>query len=312
MDSDETGRSGKRWKVQQEEERYGHDDEYEVPPAMELDEYELNQEIVERGRRESLSPNKRNQKRSEREEDRSGDEDWEEVEPEARVTSKRSRRASPVLGASRKRRTRGSGSDSDSLFDPVEEKKAKAGGRGKPTSKRDIEDVEDSSDEEDQVRGPRNADSDADDDDEAESEDAGREGKRSRRRDSKRSRASEEQFFEEEDLMDGTFEDMSTIEHPPPSPPSTTRRRTLPPSSLKKKKSKVISNRARRSPSRTSFENSSKPGMNVGDEWVDMEGDKYKIDEEGVKRRLCEVREWRKKYKMVSRLFCCLLPYEHY
>lgn len=36
----------------------------------------------------------------------------------------------------------------------------------------------------------------------------------------------------------------------------------------------------------------------VGDEWTNYEGDRYKIDEDGVQRRLVEVRETRLKYKM--------------
>lgn len=93
-----------------------------------------------------------------------------------------------------------------------------------------------------------------------------------------------------------------------PESVASPRKRTLPAQKARKGLSH-LSAKARASP----FGIPDKKDRQAGDTWVNLEGDRFEMGEDGLQRRLCEVRELRRKYKMVSPPFrsfaraCCLL-----
>lgn len=155
--------------------------------------------------------------------------------------------------------------------------------RSEMGSKRSIEEVDESSEEEE---GPRNADSDVDEEEGEERPRRSKGGKRARSMEGRRG-------SEDDELMEGTMDDLSV----PPEPASeaaSSRKRTL--GSAKKV---VSSSTARVRKGSIKGKGAPKAGRRPGEEWTNIEGDRYRVGEDGLQRRLCEVREWRKKYKMV-------------
>lgn len=179
----------------------------------------------------------------------------------------------------RKRRARESGSD-----DGHGSKRAKAGARTKPGSKRDFDDV-DPSDELSEIGDdrdrPHNADSDFGSDEEAVAAPirVRKDGKRAReargRRDSN-----------DVDVMDGTMDEPATASTSAPA----AKKRTL------------ASRPQQSTPLNRKGKNRASPAPVVvrkpGDEWYNSEGDRLKLGPDGVQRKLCEVREIRKQFKM--------------
>ncbi|KAI5480999.1 hypothetical protein MNV49_006185 [Pseudohyphozyma bogoriensis] len=267
------GRPGKRWK---------HDSDSEM--ELELDELVEKRELA--GRRgvkrsgsavESMDSIKRSR----------GDEESEMEGEEERFESPRKRRERSPGAEEMEREVREEGT-----------KRAKAGLRAKPSSKRDYDDAEISSEDGEVVeerRGPRNADSDVDEDEEADllrAEELASPAKRGRK-DGKRARSIETRTAsDDEDVMDGTLG-----EAPLPSSSkvlsASPKKRTLP---TPKSKPKIAGG----TPAKKGkgLRQSVVKERAIGEEWTNLEGDKYKIDEEGVQRRLCEVRELRRKWKM--------------
>jgi hypothetical protein len=167
--------------------------------------------------------------------------------------------------------------------------KRQSSGRG--SSKRDIDDVDSASGEdEDDDGGPRNADSDFDsqdeqieEDEEETEEDRGRRRVKERR-EGKRAKSlgrSKREEREESDAMEGSFEDLkgrSTLPSPPTSKAVAPSRSSL-------------SNKAKRSASLIPI----KVKRKIGEEWKNADGDKFKLGEDSIERKLSEVREMRKK-----------------
>ena len=169
--------------------------------------------------------------------------------------------------------------------------KRQSSGRG--SSKRDIDDVDSASgedDDDDTAGGPRNADSDFDSEDEQTEEDEEEteedRGRRrvKERREGKRAKSlgrSKREEREESDAMEGSFEDLegrSTLPSPPTSKAVAPSRSSL-------------SNKAKRSASLIPI----KIKRKIGEEWKNADGDKFKLGEDNIPRKLSEVREMRKK-----------------
>ncbi|KAM0753236.1 hypothetical protein T439DRAFT_323874 [Meredithblackwellia eburnea MCA 4105] len=224
------------------------------------------------------------------EEDDEMDEDDEIIYDDQRTTEDSS---SP-----RKRRERSPGSAS---VQGANVKRARAGARTRPSAKREIDEVsgDDYSLDEDRSRA-RNADSEDDEGGEGESDGGGRsttalDDNVPRRREKRSRSIVMRRGSNDIDLMDSTLDDSlptlrsDSLRSPAPTP----------------RKRKLVAHPgppvARRSPvkgARMVDESKTPQERKIGEEWLNFEGDRYKIDEQGVKRRLCEVREMRKKYKM--------------
>lgn len=209
-------------------------------------------------------------------------------------TDSASRSASPEpVSAKKKRKASSSGSAASSTIDfqsprprrSLSNKRPRSASKSKPTGKREIEEVEESTpeiseNERDQIR---NADSEFETDEEEADDSDKNESTRSKKGKRVRSRAEEE----ESDGMDGEFEDLEVTSSPPPpsAPPSA---RTIP--SRKPTRSRVNSVKSRK--------NQASNSRTVGEEWTNAEGSRFRLDADGERRKLCEVRESRKKYKM--------------
>lgn len=298
---DDQERVGKRFKDHQD-----HEDEEESGSEMDVD-------IA----REELSQSKRGTKRAVSDDDEQ-DEEIDDRRKSRRVLSESPYRsqdeedddvsqeedenASIIISPNRKRRSHPE-PNLDKFNSNSEFKKSKSGLRGKPGGKRIIENVSSDEEEEELVGGrreTRNADSEGE---EEETNDEINEVKDSRGKSIKKNKSTRALLEDEdEDLMDGAF-----ASSPPPSPPhssapsSSNRKRTLSTKIIKKSQS----NLGRRTPVKVSSSISSsnlssgKVERKKGEEWVNLEGDRYKLDKDGVQRRCCEVRETRKKFKMV-------------
>ncbi|KAK4700975.1 hypothetical protein P7C70_g5259, partial [Phenoliferia sp. Uapishka_3] len=194
-------------------------------------------------------------------------------------------------GAAPRKRRAHSDDDSDEEYRPDShhgQKRAKAGASSKPGSKRDFDDVDASSEEfseSEPERGPRNADSDVGSEDEEEAvttDDASStvrsEGGKSRKGGKRARDTSGRRGSNDLDVMDGMMDD-DTLAASNTGPSKG--RATLP------KKSKGRSGKKRGSVARK-----------VGEEWFNHEGDRLRIDKDGMQRKLCEVREMRRKFKM--------------
>lgn len=223
-------------------------------------------------------------------------------------------------GAGRKRRA---SERRSSWGEELEEEGGKRVRRREPVgSKRGVEEVEQSSEEElleEESDAPRNADSDVEEEDVDEGEEAeeqeeekprkrittGREG-------SKRARStSVREGSDDDDLMG---DDASLIIHDDvfSSTSSTTTPRSVVSSPRKRistvggtgKKNKTSRKFGSTLLGKKELVNSMQKGRKaselrkVGEEWVNLEGDKCRLGEDGKVRKLCEVREWRKKYKV--------------
>lgn len=205
--------------------------------------------------------------------------------------SKRSRRLSPTLTEAREegRGKRRAMEDVEGSLADGEGKRSRST-RSIPASKRAASDVESSSDE-GSVR-VRNADSE--DEEELDEVEEPREKSRG-----KRVKAIGGRYdTDDEDTMEGTFDDLSR----PASPLSATKpyaRRKAFSGGIKKRPDQSLALRSKKTPVKA-VPVDGKAAREMGEEWRNSEGDRYKLGEDGVQRRACEVREWRKKYKMVS------------
>lgn len=199
------------------------------------------------------------------------------------------------------------------------ENRRRAGRRERSGSKRTIEDVDESTpefsdDEEerdvDRSRA-RNADSDVGEEEEDDEHTEGEiEGDTNRHSDKRSRSTSIRTGSEDESVMGDDVDDFNLL--PAQSAPKhsavapTPRRRTLKSATAAGKKL-VHSASAKPSPYKRGAAVSAKDKMRArsdsvqrkpGDQWVNIEGDKCRMDEDGVVRKLCEVREMRRKYKV--------------
>jgi hypothetical protein len=234
----------------------------------------------------------------------------------ARSTDKPSkkRRASPSPSAS--------GSDEEAPRQGQKKARTSARGAGSARDKRGIEDVSFEHDDEheaqsdaDFARESRNADSDVSDDDGEEASESTEQTLASDSRPSgtrnqvKRFRGrAERSGTDDEDLM-GDDIDADTEAMLSPSPAKTPAKKPLASATPAKKRlssratasarkaaSKLASSATKKAARRLST--SSSTPRKVGEEWTNYEGDRYRIDEDGQQRRLVEVRELRRKYKL--------------
>lgn len=205
----------------------------------------------------------------------------------------------------RKRRARSTESDR-SVKVRSASKRPRSGVRTKPSSKRAIDDVDQSSEEfedADDTDGVRNADSDLGSGDEEDGSLGLKETSPSatlsssdrpsadRKRGGKRSRSvGRRRNSDDEDVMGGTMDDVM------PASRSAPNKSLAQPAGWKR--TALSNNRASTANGRASQAGKA-PVPTAGVTWTDYEGVLFKIDEAGNRRRLCEVKEIRKKFKMV-------------
>lgn len=205
----------------------------------------------------------------------------------------------------RKRRARSTESDG-SVKVRSASKRPRSGVRTKPSSKRAIDDVDQSSEEfedADDTDGVRNADSDLGSGDEEDGSLGLKETSPSatlsssdrpsadRKRGGKRSRSvGRRRNSDDEDVMGGTMDDVM------PASRSAPNKSLAQPAGWKR--TALSNNRASTANGRASQAGKA-PVPTAGVTWTDYEGVLFKIDEAGNRRRLCEVKEIRKKFKMV-------------
>ncbi|GAA5873547.1 hypothetical protein JCM3774_000047 [Rhodotorula dairenensis] len=206
------------------------------------------------------------------------------------------------------------------------QKKARTSGRGAGAmrDKRGIEDVsfeheegEEGSDAEAAHEGrrqPRNADSDVSED---EGEEASESTEQTVASDSRPSgtRAQVKRFrgraersgTDDDDLMGDDLDAETDAMLSPPPPRATPAKKSLTTpakkrlssraaASARKGAAKLASSATKKAARRLST--SSSTPRKIGEEWTNYEGDRYRIDEDGQQRRLVEVREVRRKYKL--------------
>ena len=157
----------------------------------------------------------------------------------------------------------------------------------------------------------RNADSDVEDDEVETVEDEDEEAARERKRQVKRLHSGTEDGGD--DVMDGSYDYDLPAQQPStsfrPSAPSSSSRRAPAPSLVsssrhaearRRQKSKLASSSSSTShmPPLASRASAALKSRRPGDEWRTADGQRFKLGADGVRRRLCEVRETRKKYKM--------------
>ena len=233
----------------------------------------------------------------------------------ARDKPSKKRRASPLPSAS--------GSDEEAPRQGQKKARTSARGAGSVRDKRGIEDVSFEHDDEDEaqsdaefVRESRNADSDVSDNDEG--EEASESTEQTLASDSRpsgtrtqvkrfRGRA-ERAGTDDEDLMgDDLDADTEAMLSPPPAKtpvkkalasatPAKKRLSSRATASARKAASKLASSATKKAARRLST--SSSTPRKIGEEWTNYEGDRYRIDDDGQQRRLVEVRELRRKYKL--------------
>ncbi|GAA5964227.1 hypothetical protein JCM21900_002873 [Sporobolomyces salmonicolor] len=225
----------------------------------------------------------------------------ERSEPEQASPRKRPSRASPSPPLFEANGSRTGGRSS---------KKAKKGaiGIGAMRDKRPIGEVEgDEGDSYDQDEdefagkvGARNADSDVASGDEEEQEEAPEQLEPKRPSIKRFREKSRREGSDNDDLMG----DDDLLAPPPPAAPGSTVKKRLPPTSKTSTPKKRLSSRsaasARKPKSSTPLSRlpSQVPVRKIGDQWTNHEGDQYRIDEDGIQRRLCEVKELRRKYRL--------------
>ncbi|SGY67984.1 BQ5605_C004g02834 [Microbotryum silenes-dioicae] len=204
----------------------------------------------------------------------------------------------PDLKFLSKKRTRPSRDVNESFAEEsAVDKRPRNGIQGKGGSKRRL-DLVDTPTEEDEFdfededsdddRSPRNADSEVDEEEELEQDDENREQRRNHK--SKRARSMEERTESGEDSLmgDDDYEAEAAADAP-----------------LASSDVASGSSRKRDDPTKASVTSSisteagvNKPVRRPGDTWVNLEGDRCRMDTDGKQRKLCEVREMRRKYKM--------------
>lgn len=299
---DDTDNGVKRSKLS---EAYTFDDSDEDAKPMELDDAALSrgtkrrEDDLEQGHSDGDSSNPKRSKTS-----------------SARSTEKptKKRRASPSPSAS--------GSDEEAPRQGQKKARTSARGAGSVRDKRGIEDVSFEHDDDDEVqsdaefvRESRNADSDVSDD---EGEEASESTEQTLASDSRPSgtRTQVKRFrgradragTDDEDLMgDDLDADTEAMLSPPPAKtpakkplasatPAKKRLSSRAAASARKAASKLASSATKKAARRLST--SSSTPRKIGEEWTNYEGDRYRIDEDGQQRRLVEVRELRRKYKL--------------
>lgn len=300
---DDTDNGVKRSKLS---EAYTFDDSDEDAKPMELDD-----EALSRGtkrREDDLEPGQSDDDSSHPKRSKSS---------VARSTDKHSkkRRASPSPSAS--------GSDEEAPRQGQKKARTSARGAGSVRDKRGIEDVSFEHDDDDYealsdaegVRESRNADSDVSDDEGEEASESTEQTLASDSRPSstrtqvKRFRGRAERAgTDDEDLMgDDLDADTEAMLSPPPAKtpakkslasatPAKKRLSSRATASARKAVSKLASSATKKAARRLST--SSSTPRKIGEEWTNYEGDRYRIDEDGHQRRLVEVRELRRKYKL--------------
>ncbi|KAL8276941.1 hypothetical protein RQP46_010669 [Phenoliferia psychrophenolica] len=274
----------KRWKHESD------DDDDESAAGMDLDDREEEAEVrqvrgTKRSNRDDQDGRAKRSRRDDFEEDDDDsedemDEDFVVDEDEDEESSSEAQETEEDDGKQKKKRR--PASPDESLRGPVGKKRAKAGRSTKPGSKRFIDDVDASSDElvDESSNHPHNADSDSDPNEDDPVRPKRKDGKRFR--ESRRRRDSNDL-----DVMDGTFDE------PAPSSAPTPKKRTLPPT-----RKAAGGSLARPSPASHKSKTGAKIVRRIGEEWINGEGQRLRIERDGVQRKLCEVREIRKKFKM--------------
>lgn len=216
-----------------------------------------------------------------------------------------------------------SGSEDEAPRQGQKKARTSARGAGSMRDKRGIEDVSFEHEEDeagadaepapDGRRGLRNADSDVSDDEGEEASESTEQTVASDSRPSgtrapiKRFRGRAERAgTDDEDLMgDDLDADTDALLSPPPratpakkslATPAKKRLSSRAAASARKGASKLASSATKKAARRLST--SSSTPRKIGEEWTNYEGDRYRIDEDGQQRRLVEVREVRRKYKL--------------
>lgn len=193
---------------------------------------------------------------------------------------------SPPPPSSSKRTDRSSPLSLTSFEQERTEKRSRSGARSKSGSKRERDEIlsdDDEDFEEEDRKRTRNADSEPESgEEETEDESPALHSTKPKRA---RSMADRQQAdMDDEDAMDGSFEDLEKKQAPVVDDP-------VPSRASRSKKSSTAS---------SSSKIPSKIKRKIGEEWRNADGDRFKLDPQGVERKLSEVLELRKKYKMPS------------
>lgn len=298
------GRSGKRSRMDESEEE-----------GMELDqlaEREMSRGTKRRMRRTGEGESKRRKGEEEGEEEEVVESEKEDRERDAMDEDDVPSSAHPSSAWSRKH-VRSSPTASEEAEAEGQEKRRRSDRKG---GKRVIEDVnssdedagsefEDEEEEGDGRRVARNADSEVESasEEEEDEEESTELRNKSKRHDSKRARSTsiaERTGSEDESVMGD--DDPSSL--PPPRrqqlvPSSgTTPRKRISTSSTKKSGASAARSGSRFKDRAAPRKMSSLAQRTAGEEWVNLEGDRCRMDGEGMVRKLAEVREMRRRYKV--------------
>ncbi|SCV72593.1 BQ2448_4130 [Microbotryum intermedium] len=283
-------RSGKRFRMTDDERgAFDEDEQDSDDAAMELDEMvevaaAQQKRGIKRGPMPQGGPVKRTRQGESAEDTLSNEGDEMDTEPDSEFLTKK--------------RSRPSRDPNESFAEEsVEDKRPRKDIHSKGSSKRHL-DLVDTPTEEDEFdfegeeadddRSLRNADSEVDDDEEQEQDDESQEQRRPHR--SKRARSMEERTESGEDSLmgDDDYEAEAAADvH-------------LASSNVASGSSR---NRGDNPKAPAAYSTSTKVGASKtvrrpGDTWINLEGDRCRMDADGKQRKLCEVREMRRKYKM--------------